>query len=84
MRRYSYEARTLATVVIDIRIIRVVLNGVLKALERGLRISLLHMHTSNLHQTLGERGNEADGLEKIGFSTFNVTSEESTWPSMHG
>lgn len=53
-----YTILTLTTMVIDIRIVGVELNGFIEAFEGLLRIPLLHEYTRNLDKTLCERRNE--------------------------
>ena len=62
--------------VINVGIIRVLFDRILETLESLFWIPLLHVNTSNLHQTLRERWNYFDGLEEVFFSTDNVTTKE--------
>jgi hypothetical protein len=71
------KERTLSTVVIDIRIKRVVLDSFIETLESLRRVALLHVHTSNLDPALCERGNKPQGFVEIVLCAINVTSEES-------
>jgi hypothetical protein len=62
--------------IIDIRIVRVVFDCVLKTLECRRWVALLHVYTSDLDEGLGERRDEFDTLVEIGFSTLNVPHQE--------
>jgi hypothetical protein len=43
--RRKRTSRTLPTMIVDIRVIRVVLDGLLECLKRLLRVTLFHVHT---------------------------------------
>ena len=45
---------TLSTVIVDIRVIWVVLDGLLKSLECLLRVTLFHVHTRDFDPRLSE------------------------------
>ena len=51
--------------VVDIRVIRVVLDSLLEALKRFRRVALLHPHTGDLDPCLGERRVELERVEEV-------------------
>ena len=67
---------TLPTVVVDIGVIRVVLDSLLERLERFLRVALFHVHTRDLDPRLGKRGDEHNGREEILFCTLHVIDQK--------
>jgi hypothetical protein len=76
LRRWDVISLTLATVVVDIRVIRIELDSFLEALERLRSIALLHMHTSYLHQTLCESREKVYRLLKVGLGASDIASKE--------
>lgn len=55
--------RALTAVVVDIRVIGVVFDGLLEALECLLWVALLHVDAGNFDQALSERRDKFDGDE---------------------
>jgi hypothetical protein len=76
--RGTNDKLTLSSVVVDIRILAVAFDRLVEALERLLRVALLHMHTGNLHQTLREIRDNAHGLLQIRFGRSNFARQEPT------
>ena len=68
--------QTLSTVVIDVRVVRIVLDGLLEALERLLGLSLFHVHTGNLDPRLRQRRQELQRLQEILLRAVNVGHQE--------
>lgn len=77
--RANTSKRTLAAVIVDIRIVRVLLDRIFEALERFFGIPLFHIYTGDLDETLCKRWEDLDRLQEISLCSLNVTGEEPEW-----
>lgn len=62
--------------IVYIRIVRIMLNGLLKCLESRCRVTLLHMNAGDLHPALCERRQCLDRLLKILLCSLGIAPEE--------
>ena len=62
--------------IINIRIIRILADRLLEALERFLGFTLLHMHARQLDQTLRQGRHEFQRRLQVGFRAGDVRVEE--------
>jgi hypothetical protein len=67
---------TLSSVIENIRIIWVVFNSVVKALECLFGITLFHVYACQLDQTLGKPRKERDGFNEVVLGSVHVASQE--------
>jgi hypothetical protein len=63
-------------VVVDIRVVRIVLDSFLEGLKRPLGVTLFHVHTRDFDPRLSKRRNEFDGLEEVLLCTLHVIDQE--------
>lgn len=69
---------TLTTMIVDIGILFVQVDGPVKRCEGGDRILQLHVDTSDLDQGLSELREEVDGGEEVVLGGLSFTNEEPT------
>ena len=67
---------TLPSVIKDIRVIRVVYNGVVKALECLFGVALLHVYACQLDQTLCKPRKERDGFNEVVLGSIYVAGQK--------
>ena len=67
---------TLSSVIEDIRVIWVVFNSVVKALECLFGAALLHVYACQLDQALGKPRKEHDGFNEVVLGSVHVAGQE--------
>lgn len=72
----AHDEQHLSPMIIDIRVVRILLDGFLEAGEGLVGIALLHMHGSDLDEGLCKGGDEVDGCREVGFGAVDVADEE--------
>ena len=68
--------RTLASVVVYVRVVRVVLDSLLEALESFLRVTLFHPYARNLDPGLCQRGLEFQRLQEVFLRAVHIHHQE--------
>jgi len=64
--------------IVDIGVLTVHLDRLVEALECSFGVTLLHVHTCDLHQTLSELWHNLHTLFQVSFGTRNLTHQEPT------
>jgi len=72
----AHDEMHLSTVVVDIRIVRVVLDRGFETLERLLGVSLLHVHARELDVALRQARHKLDRLLEVGHRVRHAAGEE--------
>ena len=73
--------RTLASVIVYIRVVRVVLDSLLEALESFLRVTLLHPYARDLDPRLRQTRLELERVEEVRLGAVDVCHEELECPA---
>lgn len=68
---------TLTTVVVDVRVVRIVLDCLLEALEGHRRLPTLHVDTGKLYPALCHRWYKSDSRLQIRPGAIDFTAQES-------
>ena len=70
--------RTLPSVIEDVRVVWIVFDGIVKALECVFGIALFHVYACQLDEALRKSRKECDGVNKVDLGSVDVAGQESS------